>query len=61
MGGGWKVPFRSLINTKDMQIEYAKVLHETLFVPTLTYDSERSRIRAVEMDNLRDLIGIRRI
>ena len=41
------------------------VLHETLFVPFLMYGSEkmlwkeRSRIRAVQMDNLRGLLGIR--
>ena len=45
------------------------VLHETLLVPVLTYgnetmlwkEKERSRIRAVQMDNLRDLLGIWRI
>ena len=45
------------------------VLHETLFVPVLMYSSEimlwkekkRSRIRAVQMDNLRGLLGIRRM
>ena len=47
---------RSLVN--------ARVLHETLLVPVLMYGSEtmlwkeeeRSRIRAVQMDNLRGLI-----
>ena len=45
------------------------VLHETLLVPVLMYDSEtmlwkekeRSRIRAVQMDNLRGLLGIRKM
>ena len=45
------------------------VLHETLLVPALTYGSEkmlwkeerRSRVRAEQMDNLRDLLGIRRM
>ena len=45
------------------------VQHEILFVPVLMYGSEtmlwkekeRSRIRAVQMDNLRGLLGIRRI
>ena len=45
------------------------VLHEILLVPVLTYGSvtklrkekERSRIRAVKMDNLRVLLGIRRM
>ena len=43
------------------------VLHETLLVSVLTYGSEamlwkemeRSRIMAVQMDNLRGLLGIR--
>ena len=60
---------RSLINAKDLQIECARVLHETLFVPVLTNDSktilwkekERSRIRAVQIDNLRGLLGIKRM
>ena len=45
------------------------VFHETLLVPVLMYGSEkmlwkekeRSRIRAVQMDNLRGLLGIRRM
>ena len=44
------------------------VLHETLLVPVLMHGSqtmlwkeERSRIRAVQMDNLRGLLGIRRM
>ena len=45
------------------------VLHETLLVPVIMYvyetmlwkKKERSRIRAVQMDNLRELLGIRRI
>ena len=60
---------RSLVNVRDLQIEYARVLHETLVVPVLMYDSEimlwkekeRSRFRAVQMDNLRGLFGIRRV
>ena len=44
-------------------------MHETLLVPVLMYDSEtmlwkekeRSRVRAVQMDNLRGLLGIRRM
>ena len=41
--------------------------HETLLVPVLTYGSEtmlwkeRSRIRAVQMDNLTGLLGNRRM
>ena len=44
-------------------------LHETLLVPVLMYDSEtmlwkekeRSTVRAVQKDNLRGLLGIRRM
>ena len=60
---------RSLVNVKSLQLECARFLHESLLVPVFTYDSEtmiwrekeRSRIRAVQMDNLRDLLGIRRM
>ena len=44
---------RSLINVKGLQLQYARVLHETSLVTVLTYGSEtmiwkeRSRIRAV--------------
>ena len=50
-----------------MQLECARVLHETLFAPVPMYGNEtilwkeRSRIRAVHMDNLRGLLGIRRM
>ena len=45
------------------------VLYETLLVPVLMYGSEtmlwkekeKSRIRSVQMDNLRGLLGIRRM
>ena len=53
----------------DLQFECARVLHETLLVPILMYGSETilwkekyiSRIRAVQMDNLIGLLGIRRM
>ena len=52
-----------------MQLECARILHDSLLVPVLTSSSEttiwrekgRSRIRAVQMDNLRVLLGIRRM
>ena len=51
---------RSLVNARDLQLECARVLQETFLVPFLMYGSdrmlwkeERSRIRAVQMDNLR--------
>ena len=60
---------RSLVNARDLQLECTRVLHETLLVPVLTYGSktilwkekERSRIRYVQMDNFRGLIGISRM
>ena len=47
----------------------ARLLHDSLFVPVLMYvsrtmlwkDKERFRIRAVQMDNFKGLLGIRRI
>ena len=60
--------FRSLVNARDLQPECARVLHETLVVPVLIYGSEtmlweeeRSRIRAVQIDNLKGLLDIRRM
>ena len=60
---------RSLVNARDLQLECARVLHETLLVPVLMNysetvlwkEKEKSRIRAVQMDNLRRLLGIRRM
>ena len=58
---------RSLVNARDLQLECSRVLHETLLVPVLTYGSdtilwkERSRIRAVQMDNIKGLLDIRRM
>ena len=45
---------------KSLQLQCARVLHESLFMPVLMYDrtmiwKEKSRIRAVQMDNLRGL------
>ena len=59
----------SLINLRDLRIECARILYKTLHVPILTHDSEtmlwkdkeRSRIRTVQMDNLRGLLVIRKI
>ena len=60
---------KSLVKAINLQLECARILHETLFVPVLMYGSEtmlrkekeRFRIRAVQMDNLRNLLGIRRM
>ena len=53
---------RSLVNARDLQLECPRVLNETLFMPVLMYGSEtlfwkekeRSRERAVQMDNSRN-------
>ena len=50
----------SLVNGRDLQLQCARALHETLFIPVLIYSIEtmlwkekkRSRIiRAIHMDN----------
>ena len=59
---------RSLVNTRDLPLQYACVLHEKLLVPFFMYFSETilwkekeiSRIKTVQMNNLRGLLGIRR-
>ena len=59
----------SLVNARDLQFECARVFHEAMLVPFLMYGSEtmlwkekeRSRARAVQMDNLRGLLVIRRM
>ena len=61
MGGELQVPSGPLVNARDLQLECARVMHETLLVPVLMYGSETmlckekmiSRIRAVPMDTLR--------
>ena len=58
-----------LVNARDLEIECARFLHETLLVLVLKYfneamlwkEKERSRIKAVQMDNLKGLLGIRRM
>ena len=60
---------RSIVKARDLQLGCARVLHETLLVPVLMYSSktmickeeERSRIRALQMDNLIGLLGIMRM
>ena len=60
---------KSLVNAMDLKLDCARFLHETLLVQLLMYGSEtmlwkekeRSRIRAVQMDNLKGLLGIRRM
>ena len=71
VASGWKVAgaIRSLISARGLQLECVRMLHEGLLVPVLLYGSEtviwgekdRCRIRAVQMDNHRGLLGIRRM
>ena len=74
MAGGRRVAgvIKFLINARNLQHECAIVLHETLLVSVLMYGSETvlwkekeiSRIRAIQMDNIRgfrSLLGIRRM
>ena len=60
---------KSLVNARDLQLECASVLHESLLGLVVMHGSdtilwkekERSRVRFVQMDNLRGLLDIRRI
>ena len=60
---------RSLVNARGLQLQCSGVLHQTLLVPVLLYGSEtmlwkemeRSIVRAVHMENLRVLLGIKRV
>ena len=60
---------RSLVNTKGLKLDCAKVLRESLLMPFFIYSSEtmiwreneRSRIRNLKMEDLRGLLGISRM
>ena len=66
---GCKLQVRSLFNVRGLQLECARVLHETLLIPVLMYGSEtiiwkgkqRLRIEAVQTSDLRGLLDIRRV
>ena len=63
------VVIRSLVNARGLELQWARVLHQSLLLPIIMYSSEtlvwkekgRSRIIAVQMDKLRGLLGIRRM
>ena len=71
MASGRRVasPIGSLVNGSSLELECSRVLHESLLTPVLIYGSEtmiwkekeRSRIRAVQMDYLRGLMGMKRM
>lgn len=58
---------RALINTKELSVECARLLHETMLISTLVYGGEtmiwkavlKSKIKAVQIDNLRAVIGMK--
>ena len=58
---------RSVVSARNLQPEYAMVLHESLLVSVLMYGNEiniwkeKKNSRSVQMDNLRGLPGIRRM
>ena len=44
---------RSLVNARSLQLECARVMHESLLVPVLTYDSEKMILREKERSRIR--------
>ena len=60
---------KSLVNATSLKLQCARVLNQSLLVPVLTYsretmiwrEKERSKIKAVQKDNLRGLLCIRRM
>ena len=58
-----------LVNARDLRLDCARVLQETLLVPIIMYGSEimilkeeeRLRMMTVQMDNFRSLLGIQKI
>ena len=60
---------RKLVSGRRVAVAIRSLVNQTLFVPVLIYGSETmlwkekeiSRMRAVQMDNLRGLLGIRRM
>ena len=52
---------RSLVNTRVLKLEYARVCLLLCMVVRLWKERERSRISAVLMDNRRGMLGIRRM
>ena len=59
---------RSLVNVRGLQLQYARILHKIFVVPVLVYCSETmiwkekmSRIRIVQIDNLKGFLCIRRM
>ena len=68
VGENLKVLSGPLADVRCLQLECTRVLHEVLLVSVLLYgnetmiwrEKERSRIRALQMESLRGLLGIRK-
>ena len=66
--GGAASTIRFRVISRGLHLECGRVLHEILLVHVLMYGSEtmlwkerkKSRIRAVQLDNLRGFLGIRK-
>ena len=54
-------PIRSLVNARDLHLECASFLHVLMYGFETMIWKERSRIRVVQMDNLKGLLGIKRM
>src|SRR5678815_1751450 len=60
---------RDRVDVKGLSLECARVLHEGMLLPVLMYSSEtmvwkkgyRSKVQCVQMDNLRGVLGVKRI
>src|SRR5678815_40660 len=60
---------KSLVNVKGLSLECARVLHDGMLLPVLLHSSEtmvrnkkyRSKVQCAQMDNLRGMLGVRRI
>ena len=60
---------KALVNEKGLSLDCARILQESMLTPVLLYGSEsmvwdksyRSKVQAVQMDNLRSVLGVRRI
>ena len=48
----------SLVNSRDLQLECARVLHEALLMPALVYSSEKMRMNKVQNAQIRELCGV---
>src|SRR5678815_5288590 len=60
---------KSLVDVKRLSLECARVLREDMLLPVVMYSSEtmvwnkrhRSKVQCVQMNNLRGVLGVRRI